>query len=246
MMTAALDTTLELETPEHITFRYQVAGPAKRAAAYLVDLLVRIALVLSIVVVGLFAGSAASPSLRGFEAGLFLVIFFVLEWGYFVFFEVMFSGSSPGKRAFRLRVIHQDGRNVSFADSVLRNLLRAADLLPLLYAAGLASMIFDRHFRRLGDLVAKTVVVHEPVSRISSSEPARQVPVILGLSSRPDLTPDERAALTLFARRCTSFSEARAEELASLLAPRFESRFNVTHASARELLLALHSRMGGI
>ncbi len=243
-MTAALDTTLELETPEHIAFRYQVAGPARRAAAYLVDWMVRIAIVLFATILSLFTSWSWNSTVAGFEAGALLVLFFVLEWGYFVFFEVVFAGVSPGKRAFRLRVIHQDGRNISFSDSVLRNLLRAADLLPLMYAVGLISMSLDRHFRRLGDLVAKTVVVHEPLSQALQKDRKVEETRIVGLPARLELSREERSALALFVRRFPSFSEARAEELADLLADTFRERYGVNHANSRELLFAIHERTG--
>jgi uncharacterized RDD family membrane protein YckC len=142
-MDTALDTTLELETPEHIAFRYQLAGPARRAAAYVVDLIVRGAILFLMALVILSTSSVASQDLAGFETGALLLVFFGLEWGYFVAFEVLSAGASPGKRAFQLRVVHQDGRPITLSDSILRNLLRAADLLPMFYAVGVVSMMFD-------------------------------------------------------------------------------------------------------
>jgi uncharacterized RDD family membrane protein YckC len=225
LMTVALDTTLELETPEHIAFRYQLAGPARRAAAYLIDLLVRGAILLVVGIIIALTSSESTEALRGFEAGAMLLLFFALEWGYYVAFDLLNDGASPGKRAFQLRVVHQDGKPITLADSVLRNLLRAADLLPMFYALGVVSMMLDKKFRRLGDLVAQTVVVYEPVSKLSEG-----------------VSLEERNAIALFHRRLPHVSEARAIELADLIAPVFVERYGLGPVSSLDLLIALYER----
>jgi uncharacterized RDD family membrane protein YckC len=242
-MSAAIDTSFELETPEHISFRYSLAGPARRGAAYLVDLLVR-GLVLSVAFIVIqLTSSGAGDEFHGFETGALLLMFFALEWGYFVVFDLLSNGASPGKKAFRLRVIHQDGRPISFSDSVLRNLLRAADLLPLFYAVGVVSMMLDSKFRRLGDLVAQTVVVHESLGRLDDHEKSKvDRGDVEGLVARPRLTAAERDALLLFSRRVQNLSHARAEELADLIAPIFIERYRLSNPDKVELLLALGKR----
>lgn len=238
-----LDTTLVLETPEHIGFRYQLAGAGRRSAAYLVDLVVRGLILFVVTIVAALSSATWVKGLGGLEIGVMLVLFFALEWGYFVVFEVLFNGSSPGKRAFRLRVIHQDGRALSFSESLLRNLLRAADLLPFLYAVGLSVMLFDRHFRRLGDLVAGTVVVFEPRTTLRSEKVPSMRDDVAGLPARPRLSADERAALALFHRRLPYLSRARAAELADIVAPVFRQRFGVEDADSTRLLEALYQRI---
>jgi uncharacterized RDD family membrane protein YckC len=241
-MKAALDTTLELETPEHIAFRYQLAGPARRAAAYFVDLLVRGAIIFLAAMAIAFTTSQTTESLRGFETGVLFLLFFLLEWGYFVLFDLLSDGASPGKRAFQLRVVHQDGRPITLTDSILRNLLRAADLLPFFYALGVVTMMLDRKFRRLGDLVAQTVVVYEPITRLQNQRREEKPTLISGLPARPQLSVDERNAIALFHRRLPYVSEARAIELADLLAPLFIERFSLEKVDSLELLIALHER----
>lgn len=241
-MGKALDTTLELETPEHIAFRYQLAGPARRAAAYAVDLAVRGAILFLMALVILSTQSVASEDFAGFETGALLLVFFALEWGYFVAFDVLADGASPGKRAFELRVVHQDGRPITLADSILRNLLRAADLLPMFYGVGVLSMMLDKKFRRLGDFVAQTVVVYEPASKLGSREEVKARADIPGLPARPELSLEERSALALFYRRLPYISEARALELADLLAPVFVERFSLGKVDPLNLLITLHQR----
>ncbi len=241
-MSTALDTTLELETPEHIAFRYQLAGPARRAAAYVVDLLVRGLILFVAALVILLTSEATSRDLAGFEAGAMLLLFFALEWGYFVVFDVLADGASPGKKAFQLRVVHQDGRPITLPDSILRNLLRAADLLPMFYAIGVVSMMLDKKFRRLGDFVAQTVVVYEPVSKLANQKDSEVNLDIPGLPARPALSAEERNALALFHRRLPYISEARALELADLIAPKFIERFGLAKVDSLELLVTLYRR----
>lgn len=241
-MSAPVDTSFELETPEHISFRYQLAGPARRAAAYLVDFFVRaIVIAVMALVIGL-TSSASGEDLQGFENGVLLLLFFALEWGYYVVFDLLSNGASPGKKAFRLRVIHQDGRPISLADSMLRNLLRAADLLPFFYAVGVVSMLIDSKFRRLGDLVAQTLVVHEGHTRLFVPPPSDRSIDIAGLVARPRLSASERDALLLFSRRLPSLSHARAEELAEIVAPVFVHRYSLEKPDQVDLLVELGRR----
>ena len=237
-----MDTTLLVETPEHIALDYQLAGPARRAAAYGIDLLVR-GMVLLVVSFGVMLSSlAAELRLRGAEFGLMLLLFFLLEWGYFVVFELIWSGASPGKRAMRLRAINQDGRNLSARESILRNLLRAADLLPIGYVLGALTMCLDDKFRRLGDMAAGTIVVAEPrtiLTRLSSPNRPREV---AGLPARVVLTRPEREALAQFAQRIGRLSPARARELAEMVSPYFEARFGLGRVPAVDLLLTIHER----
>src|SRR5690606_29227815 len=125
---------------------------------------------------------------------------------------------------------------------ILRNLLRAADLLPTGYALGVVTMCFDSRFRRLGDLAAGTVVVSEPRTRLATTRTSSAHVEIAGLVQRPRLSAEERAALALFARRRPHLSPARVEELAALLAPSMRRRFGVPEAPDVALLEALHPR----
>ena len=244
-MKPPLDTTLEVETPEHIAFRYQLAGPAQRAVAYGVDLLIRGAVLLLFALL-LMAFSGRDSVSEGIGMGAYLVLFFLMEWGYFVFFEYFRAGQSPGKRAMKLRVVHQNGRPASLGDCVLRNFLRAADLLPTLYGIGFATMIFDRQFRRLGDMVAQTIVIAEPSVRGVTVSKKSQLIDIEGLPARPALSVEERDAIALFCRRRETLSEARAVELAEMLAPLLIQRFDLGKVPPVLLLEALHQRGGGL
>lgn len=253
-----LDTTVEVETPEHVRFRYQIAGPGRRAAAYLVDLTIRGVLVLGLAIALTLALAIGSgfEKFGGFELGALLVIYFAVEWGYYVVSELLMNGSSPGKRALGLRVVQSDGLPITFTDSFLRNLVRAADLLPSFYALGLLSMVLDARFRRLGDLVAGTIVIHEPRARLATlgrnvrqlqqrgfGDEAAVARELDQLPERPALSREERQALALFSRRGATLSPQRAEELADLIAPALAQRWGIQYRSSAAFLEALHQRV---
>jgi uncharacterized RDD family membrane protein YckC len=242
----ALDSTTEVETPEHVRFRYRVAGPSRRAVAYLIDLLVRgAALMVLALLLQLASGSRAERP--DASAGILLVVAFVLEWGYYVVFETLWSGRTPGKRALGLRTIKEGGYPLGFLDSVLRNLLRAADFLPLGYALGLLSMAGDARFRRLGDRVAGTMVVLEEATVIprplTLSPPATREELDL-IPARPSLSAWERESLELFLRR-TELGPARKAELAAMIADSLGRRLGVSMVDPVRFLALLHHRVGG-
>lgn len=130
------------------------AGPGLRLFAWATDLLIQFAFLL---LAGWVLLSGDDTKAGG---GIFLVLLFVVWWGYPVLFEVFAQGRTPGKRWQGLQVVKRDGLPVGWRESILRNVLLAADFLPLLYGTGFACMAIDDKFRRLGDLVAGTLVVH--------------------------------------------------------------------------------------
>lgn len=93
-------------------------------------------------------------------AGMIFALF-LLFWGYFALFEAFWRGQTPGKRVMKLRVIKDAGRQITLFESLARNLLRVADYLPSLYLAGVITMLCNKRNKRLGDLAAGTIVIHE-------------------------------------------------------------------------------------
>lgn len=204
---ARFDTTRVVETPEGCLLTLRVAGPHARARAWLLDLCVRA--VAYIVVAG------ALTLLGGFGLGLLLIAVFGLEWGYPIWFELRSDGQTPGKRMCGLVVVHDDGTPVRATASVVRNLLRAVDFLPVGYVVGAIAMLVQGGGRRLGDLAAGTLVVHvDATARAAASVEATQAEPL-----RVALTPAERRAVVDFAMRQSRLTPARAEELAQLATP---------------------------
>jgi uncharacterized RDD family membrane protein YckC len=239
----ALDNTTDVETPERIRFRHHVAGPVRRGLAYLLDVLVRSAVlfVTGLLVVG--AGAIDAGKARA-SWGLWLLVLFFLEWGWNVLFETFWRGRTIGKRALGLQVARDGGYPVGFIDSVLRNLLRAADFLPVGYVLGLLVMAGDRRFRRLGDRIAGTMVVIESDVAVSAPlvlSPPATAEELSVLPHRPPLLPEECEAIELFLRR-TRLSDERRLELAEIVAPVLARRMGVPKGDPVRLLGLLYQR----
>ena len=202
-----LDTVRTIETPEGVALTVRVAGPVPRALAWGIDQLLRM-------FVWTVLGSPLA--LMGETGvGLMLIGMFALEWFYPVYFEVRWDGATPGKQVLGLKVVHDDGTPVGWSASVIRNLLRFGDFLPVAYGIGLAAMLMDRDFRRLGDLAASTLVVY------AGDAGARAAPPVEGAPLAPPvaLSLDAPRAVLDFAGRSKAWSEERREEVALLLAP---------------------------
>ncbi|NOX77046.1 MAG: RDD family protein [Gammaproteobacteria bacterium] len=205
-----LDTRYAIETPEGIDITLRPVGPLPRILAYTVDLLLRWAVLL---VLGLFL-----TYLGAFGIGIISILYFLMEWFYPVFFEVYRGGVTPGKKGFGIRVVHDDGTPVGWSASLIRNLLRAVDLLPFAYIAGLVSMVLDGNFRRLGDLAAGTLVVYQHDAALRLESVAGSAAEKAGARVLPiALDRDGQRALLNFADRHETLSPQRQEELAAIL-----------------------------
>jgi uncharacterized RDD family membrane protein YckC len=157
---------LSIETPEQVALQFPVAGIGSRFVALLLDHLIQIGIAIAIsvviAIVGAAIGSRAVDSLasKWLIAGVIFGLF-LLFWGYFSLFEAFWRGQTPGKRVMKLRVIKDAGRQITLFESLARNLLRVADYLPSLYLAGVITMLCNKRNKRLGDLAAGTIVIHE-------------------------------------------------------------------------------------
>lgn len=151
------DEFLSIDTPENVVFGYEVAGIGSRFMAAFVDsiLFVTLQVVVYIMINAVFDLTAGT-----FAAAILGALGFIFSWGYYVFFEMAWNGQSPGKRWAGLRVIRRDGSPITFTESLIRNLIRPIDFLPLAYAVGIITMFLNRQANRLGDLAAGTLVVY--------------------------------------------------------------------------------------
>ena len=168
-------------------------------------MLVKLAVLYVFEMAAIFAG--------GIGVALNIILFFALEWLYPVAFELTRWGATPGKRSLGLRVIMDNGLPVTPAASLTRNLLRAADFLPLLYGFAVVSILLRRDSKRLGDLAAATLVVYQPrpAARSPDTETAPLAPAIA-------LAPRDQAAVIALAARAPRLTAARVDELAALAA----------------------------
>jgi uncharacterized RDD family membrane protein YckC len=201
-----LDTFREVHTPEGVALRLPAAGPVPRALAWLIDLGIRVGV--------LGALGAVLGVLGRAGVGVYLVGSFLMLWAYPVVCEAMFDGQTPGKRAMELRVVSADGAPVGWLAAFVRNLLRTVDMLPVGYGCGLVASLCDPHGRRIGDMVAGTLVVHAPRAR-----PQRHAPVPGVHAPLQPLQPAEQMAVIAFAERAAALTPERQQELADIAEP---------------------------
>lgn len=158
-----MEDKLTIETPEQIPLEFPLAGIGSRFLAAALDSLIQFAVLIVMILAGLliFAGlSSISEKAGVWGIAIYIIGAFLLQAGYFAFFEAVWNGQTPGKRYVHIRVIKESGRPITTYEAVLRNLMRIIDSLPG-YGIGILSMLLSSKNKRLGDYVAGTVVVHE-------------------------------------------------------------------------------------
>ncbi len=170
---------ITIETPEHFDLQFQLAGIGSRILAFVIDKSIQwgalLGLFLTFVLVMSLLSNVSRDYARYVSEWLFdvrnvlgrwfiavvILVYGIITKGYFILFEYLWSGSTPGKRSVNIRVIRSDGRPITFLDSAVRNIVRLIDLLGDIYPLGIAVMFFDSRNRRLGDLAAGTLVIFE-------------------------------------------------------------------------------------
>ncbi len=153
-----------VETPENIRFGYDVADIGSRFLAISIDTLIQgILYVIFFFTAAVLASQLTRVELpREVNDGLAIVVIialFLIQFGYFLFFEIIMNGQTPGKRLFGLRVIKDNSYPLSPLDAVIRNLVRIIDFFPLAYGVGVITMFTNTRAKRLGDFAASTIVV---------------------------------------------------------------------------------------
>jgi uncharacterized RDD family membrane protein YckC len=165
-----------IETPEQLRLDFAVAGIGSRFLALAIDTLIQIAVVVLVFIVWAAVSSVRAIALGG-QSSVWLLaavgfLFFLLFYGYFAIFEIVWNGQTPGKRVIGIRVVKDSGRPLTAAESIGRNLLRIVDQLPFFYALGMVVALISSTNKRLGDLVAGSMVVRE--SSLAAIKPVWQ------------------------------------------------------------------------
>ena len=165
--------TLIIETPERVPLHFALASIGNRFLAVAIDHFIQY---LTIVLISLailsFAGLTSSlfdgeflQEMPKWTIAILIIVVFALFSGYFVFFEWLWNGQTPGKRLMKLRVIREDGRPITLWEALARNLLRIFDAVPgfvlPIYSIGLITIFMNSRDQRIGDMFAGTVVVRE-------------------------------------------------------------------------------------
>ncbi len=247
-----LDNQLIIETPERVELRFALANVGSRFLAALIDHGIQL---LTLFVLGLFVAQVndvfrdlqLSRSVELWLLALLVLVSFLIYFGYFAIFETVWNGQTPGKRWLRLRVIRIDGRPVGFFEALVRNVLRTVDFLPSGYALGVMSIMLHREARRLGDLVAGTVVVKErlgttpaldQVLATHAADVQRQPQEVMDdIGDIHALTADDIAAVERFLLRRSTLPEKARPWMAARIAAPISRRLGVPPPLAPEPFL---------
>ncbi len=217
---------LTIETPEQIALEYPLAGIGSRFMAFFYDSLIQLVITLVVFVVMILVAPDLDkywPSAWNWVAAIDVFVGFCLYWGYFAAFEALWNGQTPGKRKAGIRVIKDSGRPITAFEAIARNFLRVIDGMPGMYGVAVISIFVDKQSRRLGDMVAGTVVVHDkkeesaqPFLGVSQSE---VTPTPLGSAAiAQKLTLQELDVIETFLNRRLDLPPAVREQSAKRIA----------------------------
>ncbi len=211
----------KVHTPEQIAIGYTVAGLGTRFLALAIDSLIQIA-VLAGLLYSLFALASYTSWYADWYVALVIILAAVVLFGYFMVFELLLKGRTPGKAALKLRVVRMDGRAADLSGIVLRNLIRLIDFLPVLYTVGVITMFVNKDSRRLGDLAGGTVVIVErkaaTLDSLLSQQPAEPT---------TQLTDSEYGIIRDFLARCHQLAPQDRYRLATTIAEPLFHRLGV-------------------
>ena len=183
-----------MRTPENVELSYLLAGAGSRIAAYLIDILflwLLLNLFQNLLLALLIPLSKLFEASEAWMIAILALVSFVLLNCYFIVFEWLMNGQTPGKRFVGIRVIKEGGYALRFVDTLIRNLMRVIDFLPFFYGVGLASLLLTSRSQRLGDLLAGTLMVHRQKIQTESAMP--EIP--LAEANRVDLPSDRVSAI---------------------------------------------------
>jgi uncharacterized RDD family membrane protein YckC len=224
-----------ISTPENVDLHLELAGMGNRVLACLIDTLISYALMAGIGVLAwlgcmavslLNLPSQATSIADGIIILIALLTAFVVLFGYYILFEGIWQGQTPGKKVAQIRVIDQSGEPINWPSVIIRNLFRVVDMGILLI--GLIVMLIDKNERRIGDLAAGTLVIRERLGELRTAE----IPVS-ALAKESALTldvgrvsPQEYELLVNFLRRRQSMVKTQRPVVAKQLEQHFRSKLD--------------------
>jgi uncharacterized RDD family membrane protein YckC len=245
-----------VETPEQTNIEFTVAGVGSRFLALLIDTLIQTAVLIvgmmAFALLGVLGVAAKIPLAESWILAGVVTGGFLLFYGYFIFFEIFWSGQTPGKRRIGLRVIKETGRRLSPIETVARNLLRIVDQMPGVYAVGILVALSNKQNKRLGDFVAGSLVVREAfpaeIKRSWSAPAATPLPhAPLGADR---LSDEELILIESFLHRRDQLDYATRTRMAAEIFSRIEGKLTVSadeRLNAETLLeAAAYQRRAGV
>lgn len=247
-----LDDVATVETPEQIELALPLAGVGSRALAFILDfaiqlipIVVALALVLTANSISLLnkAGKNEAPNdVRPsvMAAAVFSIIVFVTNFLYFTFFDLVWRGQSPGKRALKVRVVRDGGLAIDARSSLIRNLVRTVDMLPGFYVLGMVSIFLSREHKRVGDLAAGTLVIRDEgdaVGDLAQLLAPRSATSASVSASRSALSPSDRALVHDFLERRDRLPQEARARVARQIADQLGARYGVDSQLAPDAVI---------
>jgi uncharacterized RDD family membrane protein YckC len=246
-----MERTIDVATGESVAFSYELAGLGSRFFALFIDMAIQIG-VLVAVIFGLALLATVLPNVpprnesaevakiaAAIVGAIFYFALFMLFDGYFILFEWLWEGRTPGKRALGIRVVRDGGFPLDFTSSLIRNVIRIVEFAFGFYAVSAVVTLLSPQNRRLGDMAAGTIVVrdhrYERSRALGARELQREDPVVR------ELTPAQRSLVRSYAERRSLLTlKARASLAASIAAgvrPKLPASYE--HLNDDELLVFL-------
>ncbi|MGC4042798.1 MAG: RDD family protein [Armatimonas sp.] len=246
-------------TPENIPLRMELAGLGSRFGALLIDITIIGGVLIPLwfmVFPVVLAVAGGDEGLTSILIAIFLIATFLLVFGHFIVFEMLWSGQTPGKRALGLRAIDDAGFPITFFQAAARNLIRIADFLPMGYIGGAICAFSHKEYKRLGDIVAGTVVIKERSMLLANGAPVaivRPRPKNIELADTvlnpvTVLSDAEKALVQRFAARRPELLPEDAERIAYRIVAPMAAKLNLRFAKGQPprysaLLLLLARRL---
>src|SRR5438046_6303299 len=238
---------LGIETPEHLVLELELAGLGAPMAAPVgeagLHVLAFVLLGVGIQLLPTPTGGDAEGPWSTLAAIVLILTVFLLFWGYFLLFEALNDGRTPGKRLMGIRVLMDTGHPLTFTAAAVRNLGRIVDRQPVFtYQVGLAFVLFHAQNKRLGDIVAGTVVVRDrPENLQLASVAADRVAEPEALEAGPpELADEEFRLLDQLLERLQGLEGAVRRRLTAELVARFAPRFPRRDPDPETFLVQLH------
>ena len=235
------------QTPESVELEFTLAGVGNRTHALIIDYtfwsLALFAILIGLGFIYWQTPWLQSPTIRPWFSAIQFLSLFAVYIGYFVTFETLWRGQTPGKRYVKIRVIREDGRNVGLQQSILRSLLRPLDDILFL---GLILILLTPQEKRLGDWVAGTISIQE--GQTLTDRQIQIGPAATDLAARMTeigqivaLTPDEFATVRNYLYRYPALTPAAQMQVSDRLSQRLleiikidESALNLDRGKNRQ------------
>jgi uncharacterized RDD family membrane protein YckC len=233
----------ELLSPEKVYFSFDLAGIGSRFVALIIDNIIQYLLLFFLLAIGFFIATLSGEDFLTLiiDSSYLLVIVilsvFAIFYGYFIFFEIIWSGQTPGKRFAKIRVVKDNGGTVNVSSVLIRNTIRVIDALPTSHAIGLITILVNKKNQRLGDMAAGTIVIREK---------AYDIPQTLEIDPREfswsgtlklkihKVTEEEFAMLKSFLLRYPSMDKQAAEVTLNKLRDFFASKLEIPEAEIND------------